>query len=109
MTLAYAVRKRASIGDMFVRIVDVTLDNAYAAGGITLSPQQMGFGLNGTVLFVLAGPVDGFLTEWDESTSKLKVRDASGAAGTATPEVANNLAALSGAVVRVMALGTGQG
>lgn len=109
MALAYSIIRRAAIGDMAIRIVDITLDAAYAAGGYTLTPQNMGFGSNGTILFLLAGPVDGFLTEWDETASKLKVRDASGGVGAATPETANNLAGLNGTKVRVMAFGIGHG
>jgi hypothetical protein len=109
MAITCAVRRRFAAGDLSVRIVDVTLDNAYSAGGYTLAPKDMGFGTNGQIVFVLGGPCDGFLTEWDEAASKLKVRDSSGTAGTATPEVANSLAALNGTVVRLMALGIGQG
>jgi hypothetical protein len=109
VALTYSIKRRGSIGDLNYRIVDVTLDAAYAAGGYTLSPQQMGFGSNGTVFFVLCGMVDGFLTEWDEAASKLKVRDASGGVGAASPETANNLAGLNGLVVRLFALGIGHG
>src|SRR6516165_11339243 len=102
MTLGYAVKRRFSVGDLTARIVDVTLDASYAAGGYTLTPQQMGFGLNGVLYLVLPTPcADGFLTEWDEAASKLKIRDSSGAAGAATPEVANNLAGLATVTVRV--------
>jgi hypothetical protein len=109
VALTYSIKRRGSIGDLNYRIVDVTLDAAYAAGGYTLSPQQMGFGTNGTVFFVLCGMADGFLTEWDEAASKLKVRDASGGVGAASPETANNLAGLNGLVVRLFALGIGHG
>lgn len=109
MALAYSVKRRGSIGDLNYRIVDVTLDAAYAAGGYTLSPQFLGFGSNGTVVFVLSGPADGFLTEYDEATGKLKVRDVSSGVGVAAIEVANALAGLSGVVVRIFALGVGHG
>ena len=109
MALGYSIKARGSFGDLNYRIVDVTLDNAYLAGGYSLSPQQLGFGSNGTVLFVLAPSSDGFLPEFDEATGKLKIRDSSGAAGVATPEVANSLAALAGLVCRVFAMGRGHG
>jgi len=111
MALTYSVVRRGSIGDLNYRIVDVTLDAAYAAGGYALSPQQMGFGSNGSILFVLisGGGADGFLTEWDETNTRLKVRDSSGGVGAATPEVANALAGLNGVKVRVFALGVGHG
>jgi|SRR5215831_9170768 len=110
MALGYTVKRRFSVGDLTARIVDVTLDNAYAANGYSLSPQQAGFGLNGTIIAVIPmGAAGGFLPEWDPVGLKLKVRDSSGAAGTATPEVANNLAGLNGIVARVLVLGQGQG
>ena len=109
MALAYSIKRRGSVGDLNYRIVDVTLDNAYAAGGYALSPQFLGFGSNGTILFVLAGLADGFLTEFDEATGKLKVRDYSTAADTAAREVTNALAGLNGLVVRLLAFGVGHG
>jgi hypothetical protein len=110
MALGYAVRRRGSFGDLNYRIVDVTLDGAYAAGGYTLVPKDMGFGTNGVLVFVIPSPsADGFLTEFDEATSKLKIRDSSGGVGAATPEAATNLAALTGIVVRMMAMGVGHG
>lgn len=107
MALAYTVRRRGSVGDMSYRIVDVTLDNAYAAGGYTLDTKQCGFGTNGQILYGVGGVSNGFLLEI--SAGKLLVRDASGAAGVATPEVANNLAALNALVSRVMLFGIGIG
>jgi len=110
MALGYAVRRRGSFGDLNYRIVDVTLDAAYAAGGYTLSPKDMGFGTNGVIVFVLPSPTaDGFHMEFDEATGKFKVRDSSGTVGAATPEAAGNLAALNGIVVRMMAMGVGHG
>jgi len=110
VALAYSVKYRfPSGGNLNIRVVDVTLDAAYAAGGYTLDPQKMGFGSNGAIIFVLSGPADGYLTEWDEAGSKLKVRDVSSAVGVAAIEVANSLAALNGVVVRLMAYGTGHG
>jgi len=91
------------------RVVDVTLDNAYAAGGYTLDPQKLGFGLNGRVHVAICSPVSGFVLEYAPATSKLFVRDHSGAAGAVAPEVPNNAAALSGLVTRVLAFGDGHG
>lgn len=111
MTLGYSIIRRGSFGDLTYRIVDVTLDNAYAAGGYTLDPKQMGFGTNGQIVFALVsgGGADGFILEWDETATKLKARDASGGVGAATPEVANALAGLNGVKVRLFAVGVGHG
>lgn len=110
MALAYTIRHRfPSAGNLNIRVVDVTLDAAYAAGGYSLDTQKMGFGSNGTIVFVLSGPADGFLTEYDEQTGKLKLRDVSSAVGVAAIEVANGLAALNGLIVRLLAYGTGHG
>lgn len=110
MALGYAIKHRfPSAGNLNIRVVDVTLDAAYLAGGYALDTQKMGFGSNGSIVFALAGPADGFLTEYDEATGKLKLRDVSSAVGVAAIEVANALAALNGVVVRVLAYGIGHG
>ena len=109
MAVGYVIRRRGSVGDMNYRVVDITYDANYAAGGYLLDTKQCGFGTNGQIIHVNGGVGGGFLTEYAPSTGKLLVRDASGAAGTATPEVANNLAALSGVVARLMLFGIGQG
>lgn len=111
MALTYSIKRRGSAGDLNFRIVDVTLGAGdYLAGGYTLSPQQMGFGSNGTVFFVVSpGVVGGFLVEWNPTTSKLMFRDSSGGVGAADPETANALAALNGLIVRVLVFGIGHG
>jgi hypothetical protein len=107
MALAYAIRGRGALGDMWVKIVDITLDAAYAAGGYTLAPGSVGLGANGVILGVIPMSNPGFIADWDPVASKLRVRDASGGVGAATPEAANNLAALNGLVLRCLVLGRG--
>lgn len=109
MALVYSIKDRGAFGDLFVRIVDITLDNAYAAGGYAVTPQALGFGLNGTILHVDTGVVGGFLTEYVPASGKIKVMDSSSAADTAAREVTNALAGLNGLVLRVKVLGKGQG
>ena len=111
MALTYSIKRRGSVGDLNYRIVDITLGvGDYLAGGYVLSPQQMGFGSNGTVFFVVSpGVRGGYLFEWDQVNSKLMIRDSSGAVGVADPETANALAALNGLVVRLLAFGIGHG
>lgn len=111
MALAYSIKRRGSAGDLSFRVVDITLDSAYAAGGYALDAKSMGFGQNGAILFVLLSGAGrgGFLAEYDHSARKLLVRDASGGVGAASPEVANNLAGLNGIVLRALVFGDGQG
>jgi hypothetical protein len=107
MALAYAIKGRGSSGDMSERIVDITMDAAYAAGGYTLDPRGLGFGQNGVILAVIPMTSNGFLCDFVPSTGKLMVRDMSGGVGAATPEVAPNLAGLNGLVVRCLVFGKG--
>jgi hypothetical protein len=110
MALGYAVRDRGAFGDLFTRLVDITFDASYAAGGYTLDAKQCGFGTNGQILMATTGGTSGgFFLEVSPATGKLIVRDASGAAGAVSPEVPNNAAALNGVVARVMLFGKGQG
>ena len=108
MALSYTIRDRGAFGGLFTRLVDITFDNAYAAGGYTLDAKQCGFGTNGTILSAL-GSNGGFFADLSPSTGKLLVRDASGAAGAVSPEVPNNAAALNTVVMRLFLLGKGQG
>jgi len=109
VALGVNIVERGSAGPLFFRVVDLTLDNAYAAGGYAITPAQLGFGANGVIYGVQSGVAGGFLTEWDQANKKLKCRDVSGGVGAVTPECANNLAALNGIVARVLAWGKGQG
>jgi hypothetical protein len=108
MALAYNVRNRGAFGDLSTRVVDITFDAAYAAGGYTLDTRQCGFGANGTILQAVGGN-GGFFADLSPSTGKLLIRDASGAAGAVSPEVPNNAAALNTVVMRLLLLGKGQG
>lgn len=106
---SYSIVDRGSFGDLNVRIVDFTLDASYAAGGYPLTAQGLGFGTNGVIYGVIPMTHPGFIMDYDPSAKKLRVRDASGGVGAATPEAANNLAGLNGLVVRCLVLGKGHG
>jgi hypothetical protein len=94
---------------MFVRVVDVTLDNTYAAGGWVLDPQALGFGKNGVIVAVNPiNDVTGRFLFWDRTTGKLVCRDASGGANAATPEI-TTLTQMNGVVARCVVYGKGQG
>lgn len=107
MAPAVAIKKRGAAGDMWFRTIDFTLDATYIAGGWPITPQQLGFGANGVIQMVDVGSKGGFLFEWDQIANKLIARDCSGGVGVASPEVANNLAALNGLVVRALVFGSG--
>lgn len=109
MALAYNVVDRGAFGDLNVRVVDITLDNAYAAGGWALTAKDLGFGTNGIVYGVIPfSDGSGRILSWDRTANKLMVRDASGAANAATPEI-TTLTQMSGVIVRVIAFGKGHG
>lgn len=111
MAAAANIVDRGAAGDLMFRIVDVTLDNSYPAGGYPLTPQQLGLGLNGTIFEVDPGTVSktgGWLIGWDYTNNKLQVFDGSGLVNVAMHEVAaaTNLAAV---VARLLVMGKGQG
>jgi len=111
MAATPVIVNRGAAGDLFSRIVDVTLDSNYPAGGYPLTPQQLGFGLNGSIQFVDAGTVSkagGWLVGWDYTNGKLQVFDGSGAASAVMHEIAA-ATSLAGVVVRLQVFGKGQG
>jgi hypothetical protein len=110
VALAYSIVDRGTAGDLAFRIVDITLDAAYVSpGGYVLSAQSLGFGSNGIIYGVIPMSNPGFIMDYNPATKSLRVRDASGGVGAATPEAAANLAALNGLVVRCFVLGKGHG
>jgi hypothetical protein len=109
MALSYNIVGRGTVGDMFVRVVDITLDNSYPAGGWPLSAAGLGFGTNGTVYAVMPfNDVTGRFPFWDRANNKLMIRDASGAANAASPEI-TTVTQMSGVVCRCVCYGKGQG
>jgi hypothetical protein len=96
---------------MFFRIVDVTLDGSYPAGGYPLTPAQLGLGASGQVFMVdpcTVSKTTGWLVGWDYTNAKLQVFDGSGAANAAMNQVAA-ATVLTGVVVRLFVMGFGQG
>lgn len=111
MAASAAIVKRGAAGDMFFRIVDVTLDAAYPSGGYPLTPAQLGLGASGIPYMVDAATVSktgGWLVGWDYTNGKLQVFDGSGAASAVMHEVAANTV-LTGVVARLFVMGFGQG
>jgi hypothetical protein len=101
---------RGAAGDLFFRLVDVTLDASYPAGGYPLAAKDLGFGTNGAVFFVDSpmSKTGGWLIGWDYTNGKLQVFDSSGAAGAATVQLTGGQS-LTGVVVRLFCMGKGQG
>jgi hypothetical protein len=110
MAASAVIIKRWAAGDLFQRLVDVTFDGSYPAGGYPLTPAQLGFGQNGVIYFVdgATSKTAGWLIGWDYTNSKLQVFDGSGAASTAMHEIAA-ATSLTGVVARLLAQGIGQG
>lgn len=109
MALGFNIVDRGAAGDLFYRVVDITMDNAYPSGGWPIAAKDVGFGTNGVILLVHAmGMTSGRLLEWDQTNKKFMVRDASGAANAATPEI-TTVTQMNGLVARVIAWGKGQG
>jgi hypothetical protein len=111
MAASAVVVDRGAAGDLFFRIVDVTLDGSYPAGGYPLAAKDFGFGVNGVIFLVTGdysktggwGPAS-----WDYTNNKLQVFDSSGAANVVNHEVAA-ATVLTGVVVRLLVWGKGQG
>lgn len=94
-----------AVSSMYFTYTSVTLDNSYAAGGIPLTPAQLGLGqvffgtINIRTAVVTASPSDGALDCTNPGAPKLKLQAAGSLA-----ELANG--AGTGAIVDVLAFGT---
>jgi hypothetical protein len=111
MAASVAIVDRGAAGDLFFRVVDITLDSSYPAGGYPLTPRDFGFGTNGVIFMVDPGTFSktgGWLVGWDYTNNKLQVFDGSGAANVVCHEVIATTV-LTGVVVRAIAFGKGQG
>jgi hypothetical protein len=108
MALSYARVKNSDLGRMWGRFVDITTGAAdYPAGGYVLDPKQLGLGANGVILGAIPITSNGFIVEFVSATNAIRIRDASGAVGAATPEVAAGLVALNGLTFRLFVFGLG--
>jgi len=110
MAASASVVSRGAAGELFFRLVDVTLDGSYPAGGYPLVPKEIGFGTNGVVVHVdgAMSKTGGWTVGYDHTTGKLQVFDGSGAANAIAHEVAP-ATVLTGVVARLMVWGKGQG
>jgi hypothetical protein len=107
MTMTTAVKARGTTGDMGLKVVDFTFDNAYPTGGWPVIAQQCGFGVNGQVLYVdITSAKLGYLLEYDHVANKIKAYQ-NGTGNAPNAELANNSAVLSGVVGRAVVFGKG--
>jgi len=108
MALGYSIKGRGSVGDMWMKVVDITFDNAYPSpGGWSLSPAALGIGAGGTIVFVdLSAAKIGYILEYDQVNQKIKAYQ-NGAGNSPNTELANNSAVLNAVVARAMVLGKG--
>jgi len=109
MAATTTIVRRGASGDE--RIVDVTLDSSYPAGGYPLASKDLGFGGSGRIDFVSAGGASktgGWEAAWDYTNSKLQIFDSSGAAAAVMHECTAGTS-LAGVVVRLSVKGSGQG
>jgi hypothetical protein len=110
MAASASIVDRGAAGDLFFRVVDVTLDGNYPGGGYPLAAKDLGFGTNGVIMHVGGemSKTGGWSVAWDYTNGKLQVFDGSGAANAAAHEAAA-ATVLTGVVARLMVWGKGIG
>lgn len=94
-------------GGYRVKLVQITLDNAYPTGGWAITPAQVGLDTTITRLIPLGFTLNGFGLSWDQANRKLKALkfDYPAAAAGAAIEAAANEAGLNGQVVHCLVVG----
>jgi hypothetical protein len=95
MALGYAP---SQAGTSARKIVDITTDGAYAAGGYTLTARSLG--ANTLLGLAYVGGTAAFVPSFNPSTSKLQFYKTGSATSGVLLEAGNNEATLSGAVWR---------
>jgi hypothetical protein len=88
--------------------VDITFDGSYATGGYSITPGQVGLGVNGRIIFALLPEISGYSLEWVPATQKLRVMQ-NGVGSSPNAEVPANAAGITGLVARCLFLGYGNG
>lgn len=91
-------------GSRVAKVVRLTLDTDYAAGGYALTAATLGLS---AIHVVLANPTGGFILEYDYTNSKMKVLTGDNDAGADGPlvEVADGLNAIDTLTARVLVIG----
>jgi hypothetical protein len=91
-------------GDLVAKVLEVTFDAAYAAGGYALSAASLGLT---TVHRVSGTPVSGYVPEYDLSAHKLKVMygDNNNASDGPLIQVADNTAGINALKSRLLVIG----
>lgn len=97
MALGYEPKVAPNVGAVR-KIVDITTDASYAAGGYALTARSCGVGRIDGLDWV--GGSAGFVPVWNPATSKLMFFKTGSATSAALLEAANNEAGLNGVVWR---------
>lgn len=92
-------------GGWIFGLVDITLDNAYTAGGWAITAANVGLPTGGTLYCLIPSPSKGgYVLEWDQVNGKLQAfQEADGAGAMAEIDAAD----LNGEVVRCLVIGYG--
>lgn len=95
MAISVSLKDRIKMGNAFMVVADITLDDSYPKDGEVIDPGSMGLNV---IDGLMAYPASGYVFEFDHSASKLKGYAA------ATTEITDKTN-LSAIVVRVIAVG----
>lgn len=108
---AFVVRFRGQMGELAVRVVDVTFNNAYDAAGWLVTAKQLGFGLSGEIIGIMGGDtlIDGFALNFDRTNKKIVARQTGGAINDPLAEITAEPTLLNAKVARLIFLGRGHG
>lgn len=106
MALAYNVKQKLKLGNALAALVAITMDNAYAAGGVALDAAKCGIGPGPIGFVVPVGAVEGAgagaTLSWDDTNAKLKIYESAGA-GALPTEI--GAADLNNAILNVLVVG----
>ncbi len=70
MAITVTLKERRRLGNAYMNILDVALDDSYPTGGEAITARQLGLNV---VDFVLPSPAAGYIPEFDHSNMKLKM------------------------------------
>lgn len=110
---AFVIKRRGNFGELSMRIVDVTLNNNYDAGGWAVTAKQLGFGLSGEIDALIGGDMilDGYYLGYDRTNKKLMVRQGDNDNISDSPgiELAGASSVMNAKVARLVFVGRGHG
>lgn len=104
-----AQHPKLSLGNVEARLVQITWDNSYPAGGESFTPALLGMS---QIFAAVAEPILDktndllFPVGWDNTANTLQVfQEEATAAGGGLPELGDTSAALNGLISRVLVIG----